>query len=89
MTHPESVVRPQDLGIGRLFGTVRDAAIATEVCDDGRGFDAGPAHAGVGPRNMNERAALSGKPETESGPGRYVRMHLRAPLRNVGEGGKG
>lgn len=31
MARPESVVRPQDLGIGTLFGTVRDAVIVAEA----------------------------------------------------------
>ena len=31
MARPESVVRPQDLGIGRLFETVRDAVIVAEA----------------------------------------------------------
>ena len=87
MARPESVVRPQDLGTGRLFETVRDAVIVAGVCDDGRGFDAGASRAGVGLRSMTERAAaLGGKLETESGPGEGTKVNFRVPLRKVGGG---
>lgn len=87
MARPESVVRPQDLGIGRLFETVRDAGIVAEVSDDRRGGDTDSTRADVGLGSTNERAARGGKLESE--PGRGVRMRFRASLRNVGEGGKG
>ncbi|MDP9457698.1 MAG: ATP-binding protein [Actinomycetota bacterium] len=66
----------------------RDDLVA-EVEDDGRGFDPGTGRVGVGMRSMNERAAaLGGKLEVESGPGKGTRVRFRILLRNIG-GGRG
>ncbi len=61
--------------------------LVAEVEDDGRGFVPGTGRAGVGLRSMRERvAALGGKLEVESEPGKGTRVDLRITLRNVGRG---
>ena len=55
-----------------------DQAILIEVSDDGRGFDTGPARAGVGLSAMRERAeGLGGDFEVRSRPGRGTEITVR------------
>ena len=55
-----------------------DQAILIEVSDDGRGFDTGPARAGVGLSAMRERAeGLGGNFEVRSRPGRGTEITVR------------
>jgi PAS domain S-box-containing protein len=55
-----------------------DQAILIEVSDDGRGFDTGPARAGVGLSAMRERAeCLGGDFEVRSRPGRGTEITVR------------
>ena len=61
--------------------------LVAEVHDDGRGFDLSLAGAGVGMRSMRERAAaLGGKLEVDSEPGRGTRVRLRVPNPTSGDG---
>lgn len=63
--------------------------LVAEVSDDGRGFDSGPTRAGVGMKSMNERAAaLGGRLEVETEPRKGTTVRFRAPLRNLGGGGR-
>ena len=55
-------------------------AVVAEVIDDGRGFDPGPAQAGVGLSAMRERAeGLGGKFEVGSRPGEGTRIRVEVP----------
>ena len=63
--------------------------LVAEVSDDGQGFEPDTISAGVGMRSMRERAvALGGELEVESEPGKGTRMRFRAPLQNLGGGGR-
>jgi len=58
-----------------------DDAIALEVRDDGRGFDPGTSTAGMGLRNMRDRAdALGGRLVVDAAPGQGTRVRALFPL---------
>jgi PAS domain S-box-containing protein len=62
-----------------LAADTREAQV--EVVDDGLGFDPASVREGVGLAGMRERAAaLGGRLELESAPGRGTRVKARAPL---------
>jgi PAS domain S-box-containing protein len=58
-----------------------DEAILIEVADDGRGFDAGSARAGIGLSAMRERVeGLGGEIEISSRPGEGTEVMVRVPV---------
>ncbi|NWF68980.1 MAG: sensor histidine kinase, partial [Chloroflexi bacterium] len=61
------------------------AQVLLEVCDDGQGFDAQSAGAGMGLNNMRARAArLGGVLDLQSAPGQGTTLRVRIPLTQPG-----
>jgi signal transduction histidine kinase len=62
----------------------QEGSLVVTVDDDGQGFDAAQAVAGLGLFGMNERAGyLGGRVEVESEPGRGTRVLAEVPLANA------
>lgn len=65
--------------------TSDEASVQLTVADDGRGFDPGARHEGIGLIGMRERAdAIGGSMAIESAPDLGTTISLRVPVRGVG-----
>ena len=65
----------------RICLTARDHSLSFTVSDDGAGYDPGLTPMGSGQRNMADRlAALDGRLEVQSGPGKGTTITAHLPL---------